>query len=219
MRDAARRPELALLACIGLTVACDATPSTLVQGSTPAQVAAAEPAAGVAPDVTDLLAQAAARERSGDLDGALAQAEAALRTAEAGAQALGGKAHGAQVRDAALTVAKLAILLERHDRAAAVLEPLVQRDANDAVAQYDLALVHQHRDDYNRARSGYLAALRADPTHADARFNLAMLCWRRGVHAEARHHADVFRARFPDDPRGGQLAAMTAEGAAPPPAG
>lgn len=141
-----------------------------------------------------MLSAAASLEAAGDLGGALARAEAAL--------AAGGG------RDAALTVAKLAIRSEQYDRALTVLEPLVHVDPNDATAQYDLALVHHRRDDYNRARAGYLAALRADPQQADARFNLALLCWKQGVQEEARHHAAKFREAFPTDVRGHELASM-----------
>lgn len=77
-----------------------------------------------------------------------------------------------------------------------------------------VALHHDEKGDYNRARAGYLAALRADPRHADARHDLALLCWRQGVEEEARHHAETFRRAFPDDPRGPKLTALMA-----PPAG
>ena len=147
-----------------------------------------------AADVVALLGAATELESAGDVEGALAKAEAAL---------IGGGG-----REAAVTVAKLAILLERYDRAASVLGPLIEQDPKDAVAQYDLALIYQRRNDYNRARSGYLAALRAAPDHADARFNLALLCWNKGVHEEARHHADKFRELFSADPRGEQLATV-----------
>lgn len=116
-------------------------------------------------------------------------------------------------RDAGVQVAELAIRLDRLDRAAEVLQPLVDADRDDAIAQYDLALVHHRRSDYNGARAGYLAALRADPRLADARYNLALLCWEQGVHEEARHHAERFTAAFPDDPRGAELARTMASGA------
>lgn len=152
-------------------------------------------------DVAQVLAEAASLEASGDLAGALAKAETAL--------AVGGG------RDATITVAKLAILLEQYDRASSVLQPLVEADPNDAIAQYDLALTHHRRNDYNKARKGYLAALRADPQHADARFNLALLCWKKGVQEEARHHAEKFRESFSGDPRVAELAAMMTPAAAP----
>jgi tetratricopeptide (TPR) repeat protein len=156
------------------------------------------------PDAKALLAASAELEKAGDFEGALKQAESAF-AADAG-------------RDSAITVAKLAIVLERYDRAQAVLEPVVAADANDAIAHYDLGLVHHRRDDYNRARKSYLAALRADPKHAEARLNLAMLCWKQGVQEEARHHVERFRASFPGDPRGDQLQAMLTTAPTPTPA-
>jgi tetratricopeptide (TPR) repeat protein len=157
-----------------------------------------EPAAAVARDTgeaaRELLARVDELERAGDLEGALAQARTAI---EAG----GG-------RDATVAAAKLAIALSRHDEAIGLLEPLVAASPRDAIAQYDLGLAHHRRNDYNGARRGYLAALRADPSLADARFNLAVLCWQRGIQGEGRHHVDKFLAAFPEDPRGAELKAM-----------
>lgn len=203
MREAAppmtrpRRVHVAALLPVVLVLSCGST-------AAPADDAIAKvPAPDV--HVPEVLAAAAAQEAAGDLTAALATAETALA--------------GGGGRDAALTVAKLAILLEQYDRAASVLEPVVASDPTDAIAQYDLALVHHRRNDYNKARKGYLAALRADPQHADARFNLAMLCWKKGVVEEARHHVDRFREAFPADPRGAELVAMTRPAAALAPAG
>lgn len=183
-----------------MLAACGGPPSPPLDAA-PDSPAIATPA--VAVDVTELLTAANALEAAGDLAGALAKAEAAL---------IGGGG-----RDAALTVAKLAILLEQYDRAASVLQPLVQADPKDAIAVYDLALVNHRRNDFNSARAGYLAALRADPSHADARFNLALLCWHKGIKEEAQHHAQKFREGFPNDPRGQQLGALMGPAAATPP--
>ena len=81
--------------------------------------------------------------------------------------------------------------------------------------------MHHRRNAYNAARSGYLAALRADPGYSDARYNLAVLCWHRGVAPEARHHAEKFRTAYPDDPRGAKLETLmaAAAGSAAAPAG
>lgn len=147
-----------------------------------------------------LLDRADDLERAGDLEGALSQAKAAV---DAG----GG-------RDATVAAAKHAIALGRHDEAIALLEPIVAADPTDAIAQYDAGLAHHGRNDYNRARRAYLASLRADPSLADARFNLALLCWRRGIQDEGKHHVAKFREAFPDDPRGSELEAMI-EGRAP----
>jgi Flp pilus assembly protein TadD len=147
------------------------------------------------------LARADQAEARGDLPTALAHAEAAV-AAGAG-------------RDAVLTAAKLAIMLEQYDKAIAILQPWVLEDPADAIAHYDLGLAHQHRGDYNLARSGYLAALRADPSHAEARYNLGILCWHKGFTEEAAHHVAKFRQVHPDDPRNAELEAMITPAAAP----
>jgi tetratricopeptide (TPR) repeat protein len=108
-------------------------------------------------------------------------------------------------RDAALLVGSQAILTGDLDAAVEALQPVVAADPDDADAQYDLALVADRRHDYNRARQGYLAALRGDPRHASARYNLTLLTLGQGALDEARHHAQRFAASFPDDPRGAYL--------------
>ncbi len=108
-------------------------------------------------------------------------------------------------RDPALLVAALSIVAGDLDGAIKVLEPLVAASANDADARYDLALIADKKNDYNRAREGYLAALRADPKLANARYNLALLTLRRGVVEEARHHARKFAELAPGDPRAVEL--------------
>ncbi len=118
------------------------------------------------------------------------------RTAEAIDEAKRAVALGAG-RDASLAVGSLAIRAGDLDTAAAALTPLVAADPGDAIAQYDLALVADRRNDYNRAREGYLAALRADPQQAQARHNLVYLTLRQGAVGEARHHAERFAASFP----------------------
>jgi tetratricopeptide (TPR) repeat protein len=137
-------------------------------------------------------------ERGGDLVGAVAEAEAAVAVD-------GG-------RDARVQAAKLAILRNQHRQAIELLLPLAE--SSDAVVQYNLALAYQHEGDYNRARNGYLTALRVDPSQADARYNLAVLCHERGVHEEARHHVAKFVDDYADDPRRASLERMIG----PPPA-
>jgi tetratricopeptide (TPR) repeat protein len=110
-------------------------------------------------------------------------------------------------RDAKLLAAKLAILREDLAGATALLEPLVAADPKDATAQYNLGLIAQRKGEYNRSRTAYLAALRADPNHAASRFNLAVLTWDAGVKEEAQHHARKFLELSPGDPRGAELAA------------
>lgn len=142
-------------------------------------------------NVSSHLARSIAREKQGDLSGALEAAKAAIEAGEG--------------RDATVQAAKVAILMSNYDQAASWLEPLVKDNPDDAVAQYNLGLVRHQQGDYNRARNGYLAALRADPRHADARYNLAVLTHRHGVTEEAKHHVTKFRSTFPDDPRGPEL--------------
>lgn len=104
-------------------------------------------------------------------------------------------------RDAELMLGALLIRENDLEGATKVLSALVARLPNDAEALYDLALIADKRGDYNRAREGYLAALRADPKLANARYNLAMLTARNGVFDEARHHARKFNEITPNDPR------------------
>lgn len=182
------RRSLASLLVV-LAIACD-------RDDAPAPVPIAGPEAAPAPSEVDPVATARLQralelEQQGDLAGSRVEAEAAV--------AAGGG------RDAKLQLAKLAILERRYADALALLEPLVQENAADATAQYDLALVRQHQGDYNRARNGYLAALRADARFSDARFNLAVLCLDHGFGEEAKHHVQKFRSTFPDDARGPEL--------------
>ena len=109
-------------------------------------------------------------------------------------------------RNAQLFAGALSILAGDLAAAAGWLEPLAKQDPTDAEALYNLALIADKRGDYNRAREGYLAALRVDPRNAEARYNVALLTHRAGVVDEARHHLRKFQDTFPDDPRGKQLA-------------
>lgn len=129
--------------------------------------------------------------------------EAAGRHVEAQAEVERAIAAGAG-RDAKLLAAKLAILREDFAAADKLLEPL-GADAKDADAQYNLGLVAQRRGDFNKARAGYLAALRADPSYAAARYNVAVLTWDAGAREEAQHHARKFLELRPDDPRAAEL--------------
>ena len=104
-------------------------------------------------------------------------------------------------RDAELLLGALLIRENDLEAAAKVLGALVSRSPSDADALYNLALIADKRDEYNRAREGYLAALRADPKLANARYNLALLTSRHGVVDEARHHARKFAELSPGDPR------------------
>ncbi len=133
------------------------------------------------------------------------------RRAEALEEAKRGVALGAG-RDGALLLAQLAINADALDVASDALRPVVAADPDDADALYDLALVAHKRRDYNAARQGYLAALRANPRLADARYNLVDLTLSRGAPDEARHHLQRFIEAFPGDPRGAVLATRVAAG-------
>lgn len=135
-------------------------------------------------------ALAVALQARGQLPEALASAQRAI--------ALGAG------RDAAVLTGALSIGAGDLDGAERALGPYARGD--DAEALYDLALVHDRRGAYNRAREGYLAALRARPAFAEPRFNLALLTFRFGAVAEARHHAAKFAQAFPADPRAATLA-------------
>jgi tetratricopeptide (TPR) repeat protein len=145
-------------------------------------------------------ALAVALDRQGRAADALAEAKRAV--------------DGGAGRDAALMVGALSITAGDLDGARRALTPLAA-DAGDAAVQYDLALVADRTNDYNRARQGYLAALRADPTLAAARYNLVVLTLRYGVVDEAKHHARSFAEAFPGDPRRAELERMVAAAAAP----
>ncbi len=130
--------------------------------------------------------------------------EAAGRLVEAAAQVDRALAAGAG-RDAQLLAVKLAILREDWDAATPTLERLVKENPRDADAQYNLGLVAQRRGSFNKARAAYLAALRAEPSYAAARYNLAVLTWDAGARDEARHHAQKFLELGPHDPRAPEL--------------
>jgi tetratricopeptide (TPR) repeat protein len=168
--------------------------------SKPSQVEAApasQPEPASEPESPEAIA---ALERSLELE-AQGQLYAAAEAAS-DAIAAGGR------RPAKLQAAKIAILTERYDEAEPLLDELIEADANDADAHYNLGLIAHHRNAYNKARTSYLAALRANPDYADARFNLAVLTWNRKVVDEARHHVERFAEAWPNDPRTVQLLAL-----------
>lgn len=161
--------------------------------------------------------RAAEPEHASSLRRAL-ELEAAGRHVEAQVEVERSIAAGAG-RDAKLLAAKLAIVREDLDAATALLEPLAAADPNDADVQYNLALIAQRRGSFNKARAGYLAALRADPNYASARYNLAVMTWNAGAREEAQHHARKFLELRPDDPRAAELRRTVELDAAPAPAG
>lgn len=196
MATSARARSLAVVlrGCVGPSTLALSLTSACGSKSEPSPAAEDASTRAVDPRAAEHLERSLELERKGDLAAASAEAE--------GAVAVGGG------RDAIVQAAKLAIVRKQYDRAITLLAPLVEADASDAVAQYNLALAYQHEQDYNRARNGYLAALRSDPGQADARYNLAVLCFERGIVDEARHHVAKFRATYPDDARGQALERM-----------
>ena len=99
-----------------------------------------------------------------------------------------------------------------------LLEPLAV-DGRDALVLYNLGLIAQRRGTYNPARSRYLAALKADPSYAPARYNLALLTGDAGIKEEAQHHALKFIELSPGDPRGAELRTRVGLDLQPAPAG
>jgi tetratricopeptide (TPR) repeat protein len=112
-------------------------------------------------------------------------------------------------RDAELLAGALAIVFGDEAAAKGWLEPLAKDAAPDGDALYNLALLADKRGDYNAAREGYIAALKADRSLANARYNLVHLTHRHGVAAESQHHARTFVESYPSDPRGPDLLRLT----------
>ncbi|MDC0744351.1 tetratricopeptide repeat protein [Polyangium mundeleinium] len=126
------------------------------------------------------------------------------RTAEAVASARRAFEGGAG-RDAAVLLGALLIRENDLDGAEKVLAPIPKEAPNDAEALFDLAIVADKKNDYNRARERYLAALRADPSLTAARRNLALLTLRFGILEEAKHHARKLVEATPGDARSVEL--------------
>lgn len=191
---------------LALLLACDSQPAPAVAKADPV----AEPAPSTAADPVK------ASETERHYLNAL-ELEAAGRLVEARTEVELALAGGAG-RDAQLLAAKLAILRDDLDVASKLLEPLAV-DGRDALVLYNLGLIAQRRGTYNPARSRYLAALKADPSYAPARYNLALLTWDAGIKDEARHHALKFIELSPGDPRGAELRARVELDVQPAPAG
>ena len=108
-------------------------------------------------------------------------------------------------RDAAVLLGALLIRENDLDGAEKVLASITREAPNDAEALFDLGIVADKKNDYNRARERYLAALRADPSLTAARRNLALLTFRFGIVEEARHHARKLVEATPGDTRSVEL--------------
>lgn len=163
------------------------------RGAGPEALVVATAVSGAHPDDgRAALALAMALHAAGNANGALEAAKRAI--------ALG------EVRDGRLLAGALAILGNDLDGAKALLEPAKAAFPNDGDVLYNLALVADKKGDFNGARQGYLAALKAKPALADARYNLVLLTERFKIGAESQHHAQRFVKDFPTDPRAPGLA-------------
>lgn len=136
-----------------------------------------------------LLDRAIELERAGDLGAALVLARESSSF---------GAGEGAYLLEA-----KILILQKHHHEAQAPLYKILKTNPDNAQAHYNLGLSWQQipQPNYNKARNAYLAALKAKPEYAEARFNLVVLCLSHGVFDEATHHADEFAKQFPNDKR------------------
>ena len=199
MRASRLAPSLLLLTSLA-SLACGA-PAPAPAQPTPAQPAPAQPTP---------LDPAGDRHYQSALE-----LEAAGRFVEARAEVDLAIADGAG-RDAQLLAAKLAILRDDLDAARRLLTPIARDD--DALVLYNLGLIAQRSGQYNEARARYLAALKADPTHAAARYNLAFLTWDAGAKDEAQHHARKFLELTPDAPNAPDLRRKVELDGPPPPA-
>ena len=101
------------------------------------------------------------------------------------------------------------------DGAETILKAMQAEGPPNAHVLYNLALIADKRNKYNDARNGYLATLKLDPTYKEARYNLALLTYRRGVLEEAKNHARKYAEMAPNDPSAAALTRMVSGGAAP----
>jgi tetratricopeptide (TPR) repeat protein len=76
------------------------------------------------------------------------------------------------------------------DEAEAAFETALEVDPKSAEAMFNLAVLHQRRNDYHKTRESYLKTLRIDPTHSDALYNLAILTRGIGATSEAKHYVE-----------------------------
>jgi tetratricopeptide (TPR) repeat protein len=113
---------------------------------------------------------------------------------------------------AQLLVGLIAYGQNQLDLAETAFRKALVADASDVEAAYNLALVHQRRNQYLAAREGYLRVLRLSPAHVNARYNLAILAHSIGADAEAKHHLERLRqtSATPE-----QIGALTAALATP----
>jgi len=82
------------------------------------------------------------------------------------------------------------------------LSKLIAEDGRDADSLFYSALSQRRRNRYNAAREGFLAVLRLDAHHIDARFNLVTLTAAAGADQEADHHyQELLQIAPAGDPR------------------
>jgi tetratricopeptide (TPR) repeat protein len=110
-------------------------------------------------------------------------------------------------RDARMLAAAIAIAAADLDSASRWVAEQLTVDPADPDALYNRALIADKKNDFNKAREGYLATLKLEPGYAAARYNLALLTWRYGVREEAKSHVRRFVEAYPGDPRAAQLLA------------
>jgi hypothetical protein len=123
-------------------------------------------------------------------------------------------------RDAKLLAAKLAILRERpRRRPANLLEPLAGDGKPTPSSSTTSASSPSSRNEYNNARTAYIAALKADPNYAAGplqprRPHLG----RRRASDEAKHHAEQVPGAEPGRPARRRAAQAASSLDGPPPA-
>jgi tetratricopeptide (TPR) repeat protein len=87
------------------------------------------------------------------------------------------------------------VALGRADEALAAYLQSAEKDRSIAAdALYNVAILHRRRGALERAERVYMAAIRADPSHSDARHNLALLLTDQKRFDEAVHLWDSLAA-------------------------
>lgn len=111
-------------------------------------------------------------------------------------------------RGAEILLAQQLIQMNDLPAARTYLKDYLTRHHDDVDALYNHALVADKQGDYNAAREGYLATIKAGPrteSGKHSRLNLVYLTQRFNVRSEAQFHARKFVEAWPDDPRGEAL--------------
>ncbi|MBC8022857.1 MAG: tetratricopeptide repeat protein, partial [Burkholderiales bacterium] len=167
---------------------------------------------GMLEPAEDLLARAAAAEpRMAAAHAALGQVRMDLGRHDAALQAFQA-ATSLQPGPRASNNEGIALMaLERRDEAARAFERALQLDPGYALASYNLARLHGTHD-AERAFAHAQAAVKADPSNADAWLLLSDLLRRRQDHPNALHAVNLAIERAPERPIGWtRRAALLAE--------